>query len=302
MNAICTEQNRDLQIKRLAAQRSLYSSAKTVFAVNATLSVIVPLTLSFAISHLGLQSCLSATLIGINVCFLTPCQRKLQKRAATIQESFDCDVLGLPWQPLVVGKAIDLEIVLKQASRYKRRVGSFDSLRDWYPSPVCRIPLPLARIVCQRLNAWWDANQRKRHGAYLSTGVTLLVLLPLTIGLLLNIRLLDLLLLFAPIAPAIVFLLQHQKETRASVTRLEKLKDHAQDLWNRALRGESDQYLKAASRTLQNELYDHRHRDIPVFDWIYRHLQPEHEIQAQETAALMVAEFEATRNHEVANR
>lgn len=36
-------------------------------------------------------------------------------------------------------------------------------LKDLYSPAVSQLSLPLARLVCQRTNAWWDSAPRKRY-------------------------------------------------------------------------------------------------------------------------------------------
>lgn len=40
-------------------------------------------------------------------------------------------------------------------------------LKDWYPKEVAALALPLARLVCQRANCWWDANLRRKYANWL---------------------------------------------------------------------------------------------------------------------------------------
>ena len=108
MNSICTDQNAERQLDRLAAQRALYTKAKTIFAWHALLSTVVAAGLSawalFCSEVKPYAAAWGVTLAGLDIFWLTPWQKKLRETAATIQESFDCEVLGMPWQPLKVGK------------------------------------------------------------------------------------------------------------------------------------------------------------------------------------------------------
>jgi hypothetical protein len=232
----------------------------------------------------------------LDILWLTPRQKKLREEAAAVQERFDCDVLGLPWQPLKVGKPVDQETVVEHAAIYRRREPSFGSLRDWYPVDVCRMPIFLARVVCQRINAWWDAKQRRRYAFCLVAAVVVLLVGVLAVGLARHVQLADLLLTaVGPLMAGIVLALRQYKENAEAATRLEKLKDHALDLWAQARTGAPESALATASRVLQDELFDNRKRNVPVFDWIYWLLRFGHEVQMQESAAELVRELEAAR-------
>jgi hypothetical protein len=301
MNSICAEQNTERQLERLAAQRALYSKAKKVFGWHAILSTVVAFGLALGallFSELKAYAALwGIALVILDIFWLTPRQKKLREDAAIIQESFDCDVLGLPWQRLKVGKPVDQETVVEHAAAYRRREPSFDSLRNWYPGDTCRMPIFLARVVCQRINAWWDAKQRRRYAVCLITGVVVLLVGTLGLGLARHMQLADLLLTaVVPLAAGIGLGLRQYKENAEAAARLEKLKDHANDLWARACAGGAEDELAAASRTLQDELFDNRKRNVSVFDWIYRLMRYEHERQMHESAAELVRELEAARS------
>jgi hypothetical protein len=300
MNAICTEQNTELQLERLAAMRALYSISKTAFGVHATLSTLGGLALSIAVVLCSAAKPYAFAWAGVltvlDICWLTPWQKKLRETAATVQESFDCDLFSLPWNTLKVGRPADQELVKEHADIYRKTEPSFDSLRDWYPRDVCRLPLYLARVVCQRINAWWDGDQRRRYARCLLVAAVAMLLTMLGIGLVRKKELGDLLVdVVAPLFPGLVLALRQYKDNAEAASRLQKLKEHTEDLWRRALDGATEDHLTAQSRALQDELFDHRKRNVPVFDWLYGMLRYGHEVQMQECAARWVHELEAAR-------
>jgi hypothetical protein len=298
MNTLCAEQNSERQLQRLAAQRSLYSAAKTSFAVHAVLSTVVAAGLAFwALLCPGAKPfavLYGIVLTGVEIGWLSTSQKKQREQAALIQESFDCELLGLPWQPIKVGKAVDHELVVEYAERYRRKEPNFESLRDWYPVEVCGMPLYRARVVCQRINAWWDAKQRRRYGALLASVVAALVIGLFIFGSVRNMSVPDLLVtILAPLASGIWLALKQYQENINAAGRLERMKDHAIDHWNRAMKGASESDLAADSRALQDEIFDSRKRNVPVFDWLYWLLRDNQESQMRATAAELVRQLEA---------
>ena len=300
MNTICSEQNSEHQLERLAAQRSLYSAAKTSFAVHALLSTVVASTLAFAallnpaVKPYALLW--GITLTALDIGWLTSSQKKQREQAALIQECFDCELLGLPWQAIKVGKAVDHELIVEQAALYRCREPNFKSLRDWYPTDVCGMPPFLARVVCQRINAWWDAKQRRRYAMLLAGMVVALLVVLITTGVARSMKLTDLLVTtLVPLSPGIWLAMKQYRENTDAAARLEKLKDHANEFWNRALKGASESDLAADSRALQDELFDNRKRNVPVFDWLYWRLRDDHECQMRATAAQLVRQLEMAR-------
>ncbi len=299
-NKICSEQNSEPQLARLAAQRSLYRSAKRVFAVHALLSTVVAAALAFAAQKwFGLKpyaALWGATLTILDVVWLTPRQKTLRESAAAVQEAFDCDVLELPWQPVKVGTPVDPELVHERAADYRKVEPSFASLLDWYPAAAGRLPLFLARIACQRVNVWWDANQRRRYAFLLVGIVVTLVLGLLVLGVAAGLHVADLVLtVFLPLSSGIVLALRQYKENSDAAHRLDKLKHHARELCAQALAGAGEHELTLAARRLQDEIFEHRKRNVPVFDWLYGLLRPAHEQQVQASTNDLVRELEATQ-------
>jgi SMODS-associating 4TM effector domain len=300
MNTICAEQNSERELQRLAAMRSLYSAAKTSFAVHAVLSTLVATGLAFwALLCPGVKPfavLYGIVLTGVEVGWLASSQKKQREQAALIQESFDCELLGLPWQPIKAGKSVDHELIVEHAARYRRKEPGFESLRDWYPVEVCSMPLYLARVVCQRINAWWDAKQRRRYGVLLASVVGALVVGLFVFGLVRGLSVPDLLVTtLGPLLSGIWLAIKQCRENTDAATRLEKLKDHALDFWNRALKGASESDLAADSRALQDEIFDSRKRNVPVFDWLYWRLRDNQESQMRATAAELVRQLETAR-------
>jgi hypothetical protein len=237
------------------------------------------------------------TLLFLDHFWLTPRQKDWRQQAALIQESFDCEVLGLPWGATIrVGKPVEHEVVVDRAAAYQRKEPSFGSLRDWYPQAVCRMPLFLGRVVCQRTNAWWDGKQRRHYAFWLLGGVMAVMLGVLVTGLARKMQVGDLLVTAViPLVSGIGFALKQYRENIDAAARLDKLKEHAHDLFRRALAGEAEAELTPESRVLQDELFDHRKRNVAVFDWLYWRLRYGQEVQMQANAEEMVRQLEAAR-------
>jgi len=299
MQTICTEQNSDLQLDRLAAQRALYAVSKSVFGWHAFLSTVAAGMISglaLFVPQIRPYAALWGGLLPVlDLLWLTPWQKRLRDTAARVQESFDCHVLGLRLQPIKTGKAVEHETITEYANRYRLVEPTFASLRNWYPAEVCSMPLFLARVVCQRINPWWEAKQRRLYAFVLIAAVVTLLLMLTLAGVARSTPLPDLLLTMAPLMSAIVFALRQHKENSEAADRLEKLKEHADALWIRALAGATEDELMADCRALQDELFDHRKRTVPVFDRLYGRLRPAQEFQMHENAAQRVRELKTAR-------
>jgi hypothetical protein len=75
-----------------------------------------------------------------------------------------------------------------------------------------------------------------------------------------------------------------------AAARLDKLKEHAERLWNEALSKKSAAALTAASRGLQDEILESRRRSPLVFDAVFKRLRKDYEGQMNHGAAELAAE------------
>lgn len=295
MNAIPQQQLTQKQLDRLAAMSQLYSDAKTILAVQTTLSI--PLVVIWSLLVLKFPGFrVYAAYWGIAVTFLdvlvfTPWQKGLKKKAALIQELFDCDVLQMEWQDLKSGRP-GTEEILKAASKFKLKDPNYSRLRDWYPVSVGQLPIHLARLVCQRANCWWDAELRRRYAFWVIAVVIALTIIVFLIGLIGGLTLEKFfLVVLAPLSPALVLGMRQYIEHRESANVLDHLKINAERLWNQAIQGKlSSTKATKESRNLQDEIFINRCRSPLIFNWIYRLLRQEHEERMNKAAEALVEE------------
>lgn len=295
-NTIARDQLDPKQLDRLAAQRKLYTDAKTSYIVQTLLSMpgvgVVALASLWIPSLADALPLLGLALLLMDLLLATPSQRSLREQAARIQEAFDCDVLQLEWRELKAGRRPTVEAVTQHAERFRHAGGDMTLLRDWYPLGVATLPMPLARLVCQRTNSWWDATQRRRYAWWGVAGTlavaALLLVVTLVRGLTHDRVMLQ---VVAPLSPALLTGLRLFRENIAAARRADRRKVQADDLWERALRGEIvGAALDLASRDLQDRIFDHRRQSPSTLDWVYRKLRSEHEAQMNKNADALVEE------------
>lgn len=87
-------------------------------------------------------------------------EKNKKKRAATIQEEFDTNVFGIPWNAVLVDKKISPELVCAAERCYKDDKAK---LINWYADTE-GIPFPLDVLLCQRSNLVWDWRLRRHYG------------------------------------------------------------------------------------------------------------------------------------------
>lgn len=162
INHIPEKQNADRFRNYLAASSRLYGQAKRLAGLQFVLTVPVPITLS-VLAILFPEQKVWAALYGIlisifDVALFDKLQKDWKKDAAKVQEAFDCELLEMEWRDFKVGDKPTPESVLIAARKFLRKPERIQNLRDWYAPVVGQLPLPLARIVCQRANIMWDSN------------------------------------------------------------------------------------------------------------------------------------------------
>jgi uncharacterized membrane protein (DUF485 family) len=295
VNSIPSEQNTERQLQRLAAQRQLYATAKTVFGWQVFVSGPVAVTLAFfviASPQIKGYAALWGILVSLcDIFWLTPWQKRLRDIAARVQELFDCDVLALPWDELKASRRPDPELVKEQADRYKEWAASMPPLTNWYAAEVGCLPVHVARLACQRSNCWWDAKQRRRYAISVFVGVLVVFVVVLCLAMGNGFTIEDFVLkVAAPVSPVLILGFRQFTEQMEAATRLDKLKEHAEYLWSDALGGRSEAEVTASARRLQDEILENRKRSPLVFDGIFKRLRRDQEVQMNHGVAELVAE------------
>ena len=295
MNTIPQAQQNELQLTRLAAQRSLYSHAKIVYAWQVILSVVGVVVWSILVASYS-KLAPYAALWGIVITFLdilllTPWQQSFKEKAAKIQELFDCDVLQMDWRELKAGSRLETETVERYATKYKRKDPKYAALQEWYPESVGRVSLPLGRIICQRANCWWDADLRRHYAKLVVAFLIILTVSVSCFGFIGGFTLEKFVLAaINPLMPVFVLGIRQCKEHIESAARLDKLKDHTGKLWDKALKNEIPKELAHDSRDLQDEIYNHRRTNPLIFDWLYGRLRTGNEALMNKAADELVEE------------
>lgn len=293
MNTIPERQSDEESLDCLAAQRQLYSNAKTLLTIQMVIVfslVIVWSLLVFLVPRLDVYAAYWAVLVTFSdFFFFTPYQRTLMENGAKILELFDCDVLQLNWNIIKAGSYPNKETISKYASKIKKVDAKYSELRNWYPVEVGELPVHLARIVCQRANFWWDSALHRRYMSGVLVVLVGMSIFTILLGLVRELTIGKFLLaVIMPLVPLFILGLRQYRKHKIAAALLDTLKDHAERLLRAALaQQEMPEQLTEKSRALQDEIYDHRCRSPLVFDWVYYHLRSSDEALMKETAKKM---------------
>lgn len=275
---ISQRENTSRALDLLAAQRRIYSLAKAIQVWHTLASVPVVIMLSLVSTWSPDLKPFAAgwgfLLVVIDTFVLTPRQTKLKEKGAKIQEMFDCEVLQLPWRSLKCDPRPSEEAVIRNAAAFKRKhlhkPDAVRSLHTWYAHVVDDLPLHMGRLVCQRINCWWDGTLRREYAN--TTLITSIVVVTLLVGaaLLAGSTTAELVLSLVALSPLISWGFRQFRDNAGASDRLEKLRNHASTLWQDALENRKNaSELNLSSRDLQDEIYDMRRRNPLIFDWVY---------------------------------
>jgi hypothetical protein len=294
------KQNSARSLKHIAAWSQLYGHAKVMAGWQFFLSV--PCALAMSLIALRWPEAKVVTtpfslLFGwIDVLCLDRIQNSRKKIAAKMQEQFDCELFGLPWNEIRCSTAPETEVLNEAAEKFQRK-GKKPDHRDWYPPEVGRLPTPLARLICQRAAVWWDMSQRRKYAGWLVAIVAVLVVGVIAVSFTADQRVRDMVLsVYVPIAPAVVWAVRECIRQWDAVSALEKLKGQIESIFAEAISGKrSFRELDQLSRNIQDMSFDGRSRNPLFFDFIYNRLRPEHELRMSEKAKEMVEDALAKR-------
>ncbi|MFA8390253.1 S-4TM family putative pore-forming effector [Burkholderia ubonensis] len=282
-------------IELLAAQRNLYSRAKRIIGLQMVLSG--PFAISAMITTIarpdlkGYVALWGILVVVFDLFVFTPWVKKLRDNAARIQELFDTKVFGLDWNDIAVGKKPEPELIHEEAQKYGLGEEKKAGLRKWYPTIIDQVPEIFGVIISQRSNVWWDARMRRKYALCIRVVLVSIALGLIGYGLYEKKDMFEFLAyIIAPLASTYVFGYRQMMEHSDAADRLDKLKDLSEKVWSEAVAGKDALTLKIKCRTLQDQIFDHRKRNPPVFDFLFRLFRDGNETLMNKGAEALVAE------------
>jgi hypothetical protein len=291
-NGISSRQNLAENIHLLAAQRHLYARVKRLAAIQALLVGFTPVVSAFVVAvkpEWDIWAAFSGIVVALcDTVWLDPKQNSIRSFGANVQESFDCNVLQLPWNGALAGRRPSPEDVHEAAEAYSR--ASETPLEDWYPRAVSSLPLYQGRLICQRTNCWWDSKQRKRYGTWIVSTLSVLSVAVFLLGLVKGLSLQKFVLaVMTPLLPAALWAAREFRRHIESATESDRLKEYGESLWEQVVAGEvAEPEVVKRSRELQDAILVRRRESAPVLNWVYKSLRSKHEDQMNVGAQKMV--------------
>lgn len=233
-------------------------------AILAILGLVCP-TAKPAVSFLAVLITL------IDVTLLDRQYRKSLKTAARMSELLDISLFKLPWNSLAAGSKPDIEDV-ERAARLGRDLPDAPYWKGWYSSYVDRVPMPLARLICQRTNLVYDSDLRKIYIICLTSVVLVVCATVISIGLKSSATFGDFVLsAWVPASPLAIWALREGWRQRDAVEANLPVKAEVERLLGLAVSNQrSMAELEADSRLLQNSIFVRRSSTPLLFPGIYR--------------------------------
>ncbi|WP_392384228.1 S-4TM family putative pore-forming effector [Marinomonas primoryensis] len=288
-------------IKLLAAQKKIYSRLKNIIGFQMILSVPVAIFVVIITilkpelnGHVAIWGIL---VVLLDLFILTPRVKEMQDSAARIQELFDTNTLGLDWNEISVGKKPERELIHEESKKHGMEEVHIRFLKKWYPIIIDRVPEVFGVIICQRSNVWWDAKMRKRYSRSIGLFLVFIALSLILYGVYEKKDMFEFLaFLIAPLASTYIFGYRQMSEHREAANRLDNLKEHSEKIWSDALAGLDEISLRLQCRSLQDQIFDHRKKNPPIFDFLFNLIREGNEELMNEGAEDFVSEYEKFRS------
>ncbi|MEM7758486.1 MAG: S-4TM family putative pore-forming effector [Cyanobacteria bacterium P01_A01_bin.40] len=300
MNRIAQEQNNSVQIERLAAQRQLYSDAKRIQFFYIIINIFAAVIWSFVViifpkfNNWWTIWGFIATILGIFV--FEPLQKNLKEQAAIIQQMFDSAVLQMDWDRLNTRYRVASERISEKCHEYNQGNNNSLELENWYSESVSEIPLHYARLICQRINCWWDGQLRAKYIKWMLIVLVSLSITLLLIGLVKDLSLKDFLLdLVIPLSPLYYFGINQYREHKETIRTLYNLRQEAENYWQQSIyQSLSPDEITELSYSLQKDIHNHRCSNPLIFDWLYKIYRDKNEEQMDKSTEDFIEEYKSS--------
>jgi hypothetical protein len=296
--SIVTKQELPENIELLAAQRNLYSRAKNIIGFQMFLSV--PVAISAAITTIarpelkGYIALWGILVVVFDLFVFTPWVKKLRDNAARVQELFDTKVMGLEWNEISVGKRPEPELIHEEAQRHGLQEEDVASLKKWYPVIIEEVPEVFGIIISQRSNVWWDCKMRRKYSLFIRVLLVSIALGSIGYGLYEKKDMFEFLAyIVAPLASTYLFGYRQMVEHSDAAERLDKLRELAEKIWSEAKGGKDATLVKQKCRALQDQIFEHRKKNPPIFDFLFKWFRDGNEALMNKGAATLVSELKS---------
>lgn len=272
-NSIRTIQDQEPNISLRRAISQAYWLAKWVFGAQMAATVLVPILASL----LGLLFpdlrpyvvLVSLGAIALDAFFLDRLQKERLREGAKLAEAFDCNVLDIPWNSVLVGKQLSTAKAAEYSNDFQSRGKGDEKLVGWYPvSP--ELALPLARVDCQLTNVQYDHRLRRWYQFAVVVLATATMAILIAMAMQFEMSVTDLVVtVISPMAPILAWSVRETFRQGDSARNLVEIAANAGELWDDVKAGLATAEASRRSRGLQDVIYLHRLRSPLPIPFIY---------------------------------
>lgn len=281
MNTVFISQEDDKNIHLQMGARRTYSQVKFINHINLFLSVVMAIVISVLaviikryqlfpeydlVPYLGFYGIAVLVFSLLTGSYIS----RMKKKAAVLQEMYDCNVLRIPWSELKAGKPLSQDEVFR-ASSHHRRKKSYGDFRGWYVKKDYAAPQPLIALLCHGKNFGWDMSQRiVMNRIYLCVLIVAAASL-VFFGLYLHASLTDFLYYIVFMLPFFRHVIQSSAENRRSMERITRVKEFIEkEIQNLKISGMiNEDKLRYTVRSVQDEVFLHRVSSNPAPDILH---------------------------------
>ncbi len=288
--SINKRQNSELNLKRLAAQRQLYTDAKKIMLSQYFLSGVVTVILAL-IGNLVQKEYVVYTVFGaiiiafLDEIFLSQKIDDIKQIAARIQEDFDCDVLQTHQNCIKYENISTKELVQEKSQVYLLKNHNYEILKNWYPG-MDGADNRYGKILCQSTNCWWNQALRKKYVEFLNISLFLVFIILLSIAIIKGITLSGFIMsVFSPILPSFVLVYKINRDNKKAISNLNHMKNKLDEIIQKIQSGNyyTDEQLATDTRCLQDMIYENRALSPLIPDKFYFKYRNKYEEVAQAT-------------------
>ena len=295
---IIRTQNEQRHIEQLSAQKEIYSTAKGLFYAQCVIATLVPVLISTlqtifpsaTESFMWVFGLYSAN-ASITEVILDRIITKLKNTAASIQEAFDCAVLGIEWNSVLVPEKPLLETIQRYHAQYTEKK-SVNKLYDWYSIEIAEVQTNIGTVICQRTNCVYDFSIRKKYSAGMGilAVITFIVLLSTSAmtGLTLPKFIVNV------IAPSIPIFMLAIRQYFANADSIDNLKSLKSLLEGAILNASIDSTISGQSiRQIQDKIYNNRTLSPLLPDWVFKRYRSKLESQMHYSVRQIISDIKS---------
>jgi hypothetical protein len=274
-------------LRLLRARFQIYRRAERLQLAQLAVMVVAPViaaliaTLSEGLRPYAAGA--TAFLTMLDVCVIDRRYRRLLQEGAKCAEEFDTQLFQLPWSRPAAGRKLDPEYVRQSARGWTR---GDERLPSWYPKAAGEAPLPIARLLCQRTNVWYDGELRRSYSGYLLLVAILVPALLFAGGAIAGLTAAELLIsALVPATPVVVWAMRERFRQMDAAEANDSVKGEAEAVLTSVAAGElQPEHCTGQARQLQSAIYGRRAANPLLFPFIYDRLRPDMEKSMNEGA------------------